>query len=253
MRLLQTVSLLACWPLGISAQTSAAKPAFETASIKMTEATGGGTHSEEHDTPGMLRASMTLKHYIEAAYDVKHYQVTGGPPWMDESTYAIVARLEGSEPAHDRGNSVHMALQQLLAERFQLKIHHESKEMPSYVLALAKGGFKIKEPATGQGCGSSSNSNGVRVKFEAKGCTMDDFAGYLARRLSQPVANRTGVEGRYDFTMEWTPDDLRSTSSDDALPSIFTVLQEKLGLKLENSKAPVDIIVVDSAERPSEN
>lgn len=241
--------------LALYAQSKDAKPVFESASIKMTAPSGGGGHSSEHDSTGLLRASMTLKSYIMAAYNVKAFQVTGGPKWIDDSTYEIVAKFEdGTAVGHDRGNQVHEALQALLADRFQLKFHHESKEMPTYVLVTTKAGFKLK-PATDQGCSTNSNGNGSRVKFVATGCTMADFASALARHTGEPVTDRTAVQGKYTFTLEYTPDDLRNNASSDqpALPSLFTVIQEQLGLKLETAKAPVDIIVVDSAERPTEN
>jgi uncharacterized protein (TIGR03435 family) len=250
----------AAWP-----QTPERMPPFETASIKMTQAKGGGGHSHESNTPGMLRGAMTLKRYIVSAYNVEPFQVTGGPAWIDESTYEIVAKLEGSAeappnpaPGGHPNNSerIHAALQTLLAERFQLKIHHESKDVPAYAMTVAKSGFK-PQPDLTPGCsgGTNSNGNGVSQKFTATCIEMAEFASFLARRANRPVADQTHTQGRYSFTLEWTPDDLKNSASADqpALPSLFTVLQEQLGLKLEVTKAPVDIIVVDSAERPSEN
>ncbi len=248
------------WP-----QTAERIPLFETASIKMTESKGGGSHSHENDTPGMLRGAMTLKSYIMVAYNLKPFQVTGGPPWIDESTYEIVAKLESSAeappnaaPGELRNNSdrIHAALRTLLAERFQLKIHHQSKEVPAYAMIVAKSGFKLQPDVT-PGCsgGTSSNGNGVSQKLTATCIEMATFAGFLARRMNTPVADQTHLQGRYSFTLESTPDDLKNSASADqpALPSLFTVLQERLGLKLETTKASADIIVVDGAERPSEN
>ncbi len=248
------------------AQTDS-KAVFEAASIKMSAARGGGGHSHENDSPGLLRASMTLKSYVVAAYGVKPYQVSGGPEWVDDSTYDIVAKLENARddqfPANltPRQRSVaenrrlHEALQALLAERFQLKIHHETKEMPAYALTVAKSGFKLKESASTKGCGTNSNGNGVSVKLTATCIDMAALSSFLTRQMGRPVANLTNLAGLYDFTMEWTPDDLKSVASADqpALPSLFTALQDRFGLKLEPRKAPVDFIIVDGAERPTEN
>ena len=223
----------------------------------MSRATGGSGHSDENDDPGLLRGSMTLKSYIMTAYDVKPYQVIGGPNWVDESTYDIVAKLErsGDNPAAAGEPQVHVALQALLADRFQLKIHHEAKEIPAYALTVTKGGFKLKETSETTGCGTSSKGSGTGINFRATCADMTGFASSLARRMGRPVSDETHLQGLYTFTLEWTPDDLKTGASRDqpTLPSLFTVLQEKLGLKLEARKVPVDIIVVDSADRPSEN
>ena len=182
----------AAWP-----QTPERMPPFETASIKMTQEKGGGGHSHEHNTPGMLRGAMTLKSYIMSAYDVEPFQVTGGPAWIDESTYEIVAKLESGADAppnpapgsrRNDGERIRAALQTLLAERFQLKIHHESKEVPAYAMTVAKSGFKLQPDVT-PGCsgGTNSNGNGVSQKLQRNlhrdgdVCRVPNSAGLAAR------------------------------------------------------------------------
>ena len=243
------------------------KPVFEAASIKMSRATGGSGHSNENSDPILLRASMTLKSYIVSAYNVKAYQVTGGPNWIDDSTYDIMAKLEIAElpklaatltpreRATAEEDRLHTALRGLLADRFQLKLHHESKDMPAYALTVVKSGFKLKETSETAGCGTSSKGDGTSINFTATCVDMTRFASYLARVMKQSVSDETHLQGSYSFGLEYVPDDLKVTASTDqpALPSLFTVLQQKLGLRLEQKKVPVDIIVVDSAERPSEN
>lgn len=248
------------WP-----QAAEPKPVFEAASIKMVNLTGGGGHSHENDDPGMLRGSMTLKSYIMSAYGVKAFQVAGGPSWIDDTTYEIVARLEnppapmekltGRERSAAQGNRLHLALQQLLLERFQLKFRHETKMMPAYALTVSKSGLKIKPAAEASNCGTSSNGNGVSTKLTATCIDMAAFASFLARQLRLPVLDQTSVPGAYSFQLEWTADDLKvaDSSNQPALPSLFTILDQQLGLKLESKKAPMDILVVESAERPSEN
>jgi uncharacterized protein (TIGR03435 family) len=252
---LAIVSLLLLSP-ALHAQTADHGPVFETASIKMTEPKLGGGHVHEHDGPGLLRASMTLKSYIRVAYEVEPYQVTGGPEWMDASTYDILAKLEnGALQNGGNAKQLHAALRNLLAERFQLKFHHETKDMPAYALTVAKSGLKLKPVSGGSGCGTNSNGNGVRVTYTATCIDIAEFASYLSRNAGRPVLDQTRIDGLYSFSLVWTPDDLKAAASPDspALPSLFTVIQEQLGLRLDPRKAPVDIMVVDNAERPSEN
>jgi uncharacterized protein (TIGR03435 family) len=247
-------------------QTAEPKAVFETASIKMVSLKEGGGHSHESGDPGMLRGSMTLKSYIMTAYGVKAFQVTGGPNWIDATTYEIVAKLENPRvplpeklTTHERSVSederLQLALQTLLSERFQLKFHRDTKQMSAYALTVSKSGFKLKAAPKTNDCGTSSTGNGASRRFTATCIDMAAFASFLARQMRLPVFDQTSVQGVYSFTMEWTPDDLKTAdpADQDGLPSLFTVLDKQLGLKLDPKKAPVEIIVVDSAERPSEN
>ena len=241
-----------------------AKPAFEEASIKLDMNLEG---ADVDTSPGLLRSQMTLRRYIAYAYDMRPYQVIGGLPWMDSEHYAIVAKLENprvgsaaaSSPRQESDSEesqIRTALQQLLADRFQLKFHRESKDLPGYALAVAKGGLKIKEVPAGDGSDTSSHGNGTTRKLSATRVNMPGFAAYLSRQLSRPVVDQTHVAGYYTFTLEWTPDELKPIAPSDQqpLPSLFTALQEQIGLKLESQHAaPVEILAIDSAERPSEN
>jgi len=168
---------------------------------------------------------------------------------------ALSNAAEPNQRATAEEDRLHSALQGLLAERFQLKLHHESKDMPAYALTIVKSGFKLKEASETTGCGTNSKGNGTSINFTATCVDMTRFASYLARVTKQPVSDDTHLRGSYSFGFEYSPDDLKAAVSADqpALPSLFTVLQQKLGLKLEQKKIPVDTIVVDSAERPSEN
>lgn len=245
-------ALLLLIPTLVPAQNKE-KPAFEAASVKLDRSLDG---ADVDTSPGLLRAQMTLRRYIAYAYDVRPYQVVGGMPWMDSEHYAIVAKLENPREANPEGPQIRTALQQLLAERFQLKFHHETKELPGYALTVAKGGLKVKEAQAGEGSDISSRGNGTTRKLTATRVDMPGFAAYLSRQLSRPVTDQTHVAGAYTFTLEWTPDELKPIAASDQqqLPSLFTALQEQLGLKLESAhSAPVDILAVDNAERPSEN
>jgi uncharacterized protein (TIGR03435 family) len=240
-------------------QTTGPKIEFEAASIKMTRPTGGGGHSHANQEHDLVRASMTLKGYIQMAYEVADTQVKGGPNWVDDSTYDLVAKL-GREVAPlpkdlPVQNPAHLALQNLLADRFQLRIHRESKEVPGYALAVAKNGPKMKESQQAGNCGTSSNSDGGPHKFVATCVDMADFARTVGRLLKMPVTDETNLKRRYDFEFEWSPVDMRGNASADSqsAPTLFTILSSQLGLKLESRKESIDILVVDSAQRPTEN
>lgn len=255
-------------------QTAERKPVFEAATIKPTDPAAKG--SFYNTDPGRVDAqNWTLKSYILIAYSLRPYQLSGISGWMDSDHFDIMAKLEdmGDEglPSKDdprarrqaEGARLRSALQALLAERFHLKFHRDSKTMPGYAMSLAKGGFK-PAPVAG-GSGPSMRYGGGHLT--AKQASMESMATFLENQLDQPVADFTQLPGFFDFTLDWTPDDMRSRSGPDAPPqssvyiasdpaktaSIFTALQEQLGLKLETKRIPVDIIVVDSAERPSGN
>jgi uncharacterized protein (TIGR03435 family) len=257
------LTLLLISPL-LRAQTAEPKPAFAVASIKLDPKADG---ADSEPGPGLLRAQMTLARFIAMAYDVKPYQVTGGPNWTDAEHYDILAKLEhageealapDSTPRQraDANNArIRAALQDLLAERFQLKFHRESKEMPCYALTAAKGGFKLKPLEGGGEHGTTSKGDGARRTLIATGVDMGRLVAFLSRQVDRPVVDLTHIQGFYTFTLEWMPDDLKTAASSDqpSLPCIFTALQEKLGLKLEPQKASVELLMIDSAERPSEN
>jgi len=148
------------------------------------------------------------------------------------------------------------ALQALLADRFQLVIHRETKMMPGYVLAVAKNGFKLKE-TTDDG---KANFGSNRGKFTAHEISMELLARNISGLLTSPVVDMTGIKGVFDLALEWTPDEVQSPAkpggeaAEPSLgPSIFTALQEQLGLKLETQKTPVEMIVIDRIERPTAN
>ena len=139
-------------------------------------------------------------------------------------------------------------LQQLLADRFQLHVHTETKEGPIYKLVIAKSGFKLKNaPDSERPRGSSWGRDRIQVLNGPIG----SLAFSLSDILGRTVMDKTGLAGRYEIDLKWTPDELQGTP--DAGPTMFTALQEQLGLKLESAKGPVETFVVDHVERPSEN
>jgi uncharacterized protein (TIGR03435 family) len=237
--LARLTALLTIW-LGIAFAQS---PVFEAASVKPSDPTK--PESFWNVSPGRLNVrNMSLKSLVMAAYSVQRYQVAGGPKWVDSDRFDIAAKLEDTgdrSTGKEAAMRLTAAAQALLAEHFQLEFHRETKSVSGYSLVTAKGGFKLR-PAAGDG------SNSIRTgrnKMEARGYSMDHLAASLSTQLEGPVVDATGVEGTFDFVVEW--------SLDDSGPSLFTALQETLGLKLESRKASVPVIVIDRAEKPAGN
>lgn len=235
-----------------AAQPPAPQPVFEAASIKPADPAAHG--SSWNTRPGRITASnQTLRRCIMIAYDLKDYQVAGGPKWMNSEAYDIVAKLEdqGKPPTGKEIDAqIRLALQALLAERFHLEVHRETRPMPAYTLVVAKNGFKL-QPVEPKG-GSSTNTG--RGRLTATGISMERMAGTLSSVLDRPVVDNTGITGVFDLKLEWSPDENQETSLDKpAAASIFTAIQEQLGLRLEAHKTDVSVIVVDRADKPSEN
>ena len=213
-------------------------PVFEAASIKPSKEFSG-RHWDSHPGTISLRGH-SLKSLICVAYHVKESQVSGGPKWLDDDRFDINAKAEG--PAEDP--QLLAMLQTLLAERFQLVFHHEEKIGSAFALVAAKSGLKI-QPVEAEG----SRSSGSKGRIVAKGVSMEKLAEILSRQAGAPVSDMTGATGVYNFTLEW------STEGDaaDIQSALFAALQQQLGLKLEMRKLPVDLLVIDRAEKPSEN
>jgi uncharacterized protein (TIGR03435 family) len=280
---------------GAQAQTqniSAHKPAlqYDVASIKLIIPGSGITNVTGRigmtDIPdGFVARFATVKMLIGRAYAIDDYQLTGAPDWASKERYDIDAKFDSStadelqklSPA-DRVIARQEMLRALLAERFNLTIHREDKDVQVYYLVVAKNGPKLQEvklddaesdkskagPAPGSGAMTVGASGG---QIRGYATTLATLTGMLTRTLHRPVLDRTGLTEKYDFTLRWTPDDNASQpapggsssglpSADPAPnsgPSLFTAIQEQLGLKLEPAKGPVEFIVIDRVERPSGN
>jgi uncharacterized protein (TIGR03435 family) len=215
---------------------------FEVASVKPDRSDSGHTSV---DTDGNLlrMTNITLQAAIVWAYRISAPQISG-PAWLALEKYDILAKTESGEPSPPM-------LQALLAERFHLEVHRETKELPVYALIVAKNGPKLKKASLAKDDLRSSLGH-----LTATGISMPRLAEFLARPragLDRPVADQTGIDGVFDFTLDWTPDDSTKKSAD-APPSIFVALQEQLGLKLEARKSPMPVLIVDRAEKtPVEN
>jgi uncharacterized protein (TIGR03435 family) len=226
-------------------QTPQAKhPEFEVASIRPVE--DDGHHSSNRDNATYRTHNLSLKRLIARAYDVEENQVFGGPPWLDTEGFDINARIPDEfvkDPARD---TVPQMLQNLLATRFQLVVHRETRQGSGFLLTVAKKGSKM-EPAKKDD--PNSHFRGRTNSLAAENATTEAFARYLSRtrEIGGLVIDKTGLQGGYNFELEWSSD------PSDGRPSIFTAIQEKLGLKLDSAKVPFEAIVVDSAQKPEAN
>ncbi|HEV3200557.1 MAG TPA: TIGR03435 family protein [Bryobacteraceae bacterium] len=235
---------------------------FEVASLKPSQpgGRGGGIRpaqgGERYDA-----TNVSLKLIITVAYRVKGEQVVGGPDWMNTELYDMRAKAEKPSSVEE----LHLMLQDLLADRFKLQFHRESKELPIYALTVDKNGPKL-QPHEAQSAGDpwidQAQEQFLHVKLHAKFVPMDYFAWWLGRVLDRPVLDLTKLKGGYDFDLAYTrelppgiPEGalLNGEAIDTSGPSIFEAMQKQLGLKLERQKGPVEIIVIDHAEKPTEN
>ena len=231
------------------AQASDVRPAYEAASIKVN--TSASNSSSSHGSPGqVVMTNLTLQRLIERAYGVKAFQVSG-PRWMETVRFDIAAKYPPDTKSDDRS----MMLRTLLEDRFKLTVHRESKDLPGFALVVAKGGIKLK-PVEASGSGSGTDHNGGRVQnLKATQISMAGLADFVARILGETVVNKTGIDGVYDFELHWTNEDQPPDGVEAAqAPSLYTALQETVGVRLQPQKVPVEIIVVDHVERtPIEN
>jgi uncharacterized protein (TIGR03435 family) len=214
---------------------------FEVASIKRAVPDAGGSSGEDGRN-GVLRVyNVTLKRCIRYAYAMPEGQILGGPKWIDDLRFDIIARAD-----HPAGEPELLTmLQPLLADRFNLEFHHESRTISGYALTLAKGGIK----ATVSDPNRRSGANGGRGFVDAVAFPVSELTIRLSAVLGRPVIDMTGDKRRFDIHLRWTPDDTATSDS----PSLPTALQEQLGLRLEARKVPVDVLVVDRAALPSDN
>ena len=191
---------------------------------------------------------MTLKRCIKGAYGVGPNQIIGGPDWLDSDRFEITAKAEG--PVGDR--ILMTMLQTLLSERFKLALHREKRSVEVYVLEATNNTTKLEK---GDG-GGAKTSNG-RGDIVATNTTMDRFAEILSRQMDLPVVNHTELEGVFNLRLQWTLESARLAKPSDVPtaegPSIFTAIQEQLGLRLHAQKVPVEVLIIDHAERPSGN
>jgi uncharacterized protein (TIGR03435 family) len=300
LQVLQVVCCLsiAAYPMPLRAQSTAGQapatqsaqsadtplPSFEVASIRPVENNGPFViNSGCGPNPGRCTPSnVTVKMLIQTAYNVKDFQVSGGPGWISSERFDIKAKVDDSLaeqlqklPRAQRQAQMGLMLQSLLADRFKLKVTRETKELPVFTLVVAKGGPKLTEvpppdtepaphppvypPKAAPGEFFIWIRNGQAV-IEGNATPITNLANTLSLQVKRQILDQTGLKGTYTFTLQFTPEvgiggeslPVPGADPSDAT-SLFTAIQEQLGLRLESTKGPVDTIVIDHIEEPSPN
>lgn len=265
---LLAVSLITLWT---HAQSQLSSTRFEVATIRRASDCSGAHERESPGRFGIL--CVPLREVIRVAYGNPEASspgripaVIGGPHWLDSERYDIFATAPANAGLDQMYGPMTRAL---LEDRLRLKLHDEIRSLPVYNLAILKRGAKLKptedggcaeidpktvlqSPAPPNYCGRFTLTTGAMTIFDGYGVTVDAFIEHVLRTLDRPVIDRTGLIGRFDIHLEFASNDLLDTG-DVPQASIFTALQEQLGLKLSNATGPVQVHVIDSIERPSEN
>jgi len=271
----------------------AASPVFEVASVKANKSGEGFIRFGLQPGGRFTAQNVPARELIRFAYNVQPFQIDGGPGWLNSDRFDVTAKAEGDFPPVGPGQSgpVQEMMQNLLAERFKLKTHRETKEMPIYELKLARSDGRLGkqiEPSTvdcaaqrGRGAGPNGRGGpngpppappqpgerpqcGMFMGFANVGAgdvPMQQLAQLLSQRVQRIVVDKTGLTGRYSFNLEFTPDQMPPPGAlppgvqpppiNPDGPSLFTALQEQLGLKLESARGQVETLVIDSIEQPT--
>lgn len=265
-------------------------PAFSVASVKP-DKSGNGQTRFMYSPDGLQGTNVPLRELLREAYGVQDKQISGAPDWLNSERYDVELKLE--KPATEEQLSQldenqaaslrqHM-LQALLAEQFKLAVHRETKELPVYTLVVAENGPKFPEIKTDDaGPGGPKGQRMMQIsrdggQLASQGTPMSLLVRLLSEQVGRPVLDKTGLTGNYDFALQWKPDpslvsptpmfkgfeggqlkngqqeDTGTSSAESSKPSIFTAVQDQLGLKLEPQKAPAEILVIDHIEPPAEN
>jgi uncharacterized protein (TIGR03435 family) len=259
--LIRTAAAIAIVAWGAGAQTRPSFDAFEVAAIKPTPPDfQGGRFITMQGGNRFVARNHTLKTLVAAAYNLNPRAISGGPAWSDADHFDILASTPGAvRPTLDQQMAM---LRKLLADRFELAVHRTQKEMPVYALTLAKNGPTMKE-STAPPDAQPVLINSIfpdRVVLPARNATMAQFASMMQRAvLDRPVVDKTGLTAKYDFDLEWAPDETQFSgrvtvvASEPPKLDLFAAVQQQLGLRLESSKGLVDVLVIDRAGRPSAN
>lgn len=238
-----------------------ADPSWEAATIKPSdpERQGIGINMNGRN---FSTHNTTLRDLLTFTYGLHPNQIVGAPGWVETDKFDLAARPD--MPGMPSDLQIKSMMKKLIAERFKLKVHTEKKELSVFLITVAKGGPKLtkndSDPKGLPGLGFRGLGNLV-----VRNGNMSDFAQMMQSRvLDRPVVNQTNLEGRYDFTMQWTPDETQfggqgaraqaqAAEGAPQNPDLFTAMQQQLGLKIEATKAPADVFVIDHVEKPSGN
>jgi bla regulator protein blaR1 len=260
---------------------AAAVPQYDVAAIKPSKS-GDMRMMLMFKPDGVDMTGVPVQLMLRVTFNIEDDRILGAPEWVKTERFDINAKVAPEDaPKLDklsRGQRDSMLLP-LLADRFGLKYHHETRDLPYFALVVAKGGPKLKEstPEPGGAEGSPKRRmtliNGMG-NIEGQGSTMENLAHVLTPQVGRMIMDKTGLTGAYDYTLHWTPDNVPMPGGpgggpggaptgapaaggppppDASAPGLLTALQEQLGLKLESEKGPVDVIVIDHIDKPSEN
>lgn len=258
--LLSLVLFMSC--SAVTAQTVTPRPtfdAFEVATIKpVASDPKASRYITMQGNTRFVEKDYTLKGLIAAAYNLNPHAISGGPDWMDAEHYDITAISPGSvRPTREEQMAM---LRKLLEERFALAFHRESRDLSMFALKIAKGGSRLRENTNNQIPALVSMVYPQSIKLPARNVTMRDFASMLQRAIvDRPVVDQTGLTGKYDFDLEWAPDERQfngevpAASVEAPAPPLFAAVEQQLGLKLEPGRESVSALIVDRAARPSAN
>ncbi|QMV18483.1 TIGR03435 family protein [Granulicella sp. 5B5] len=249
---------------GVAQQPAPSLPVYDTVVIKQSDSLVRGNHTDVDDTT-FQATNVSLKHLLVNAYGIREGLMFGLPGWASSSRFDITAKVTDPDLKTLRSltrEQRQAMLAAVLVDRFHLKTHTEIKTLPVYEMIVAKGGPKLKvsavpsDPANPDRPGLG-NMNVHNTTIIATGVTLSELAGNLAFPLDRTVIDKTGLTGRYDFQLQWTPDNAANGAADsgaaDLPPDLFTAMQEQLGLRLQAAKGPVETLVVDHVEQPTQN
>ena len=223
----------------LCASIALAQPAFEVTSVKPSAPDQPGMSMNQ--TAGrVVLQNATLRWAVETAYGLQDWQLSGGPKWADSEHYDI----EGKCPGDTKQSQIFEMVKTLLADRFQLKFHRQTREVAAYALLPAKSGLKLPKA---EDPNAPSNWSSGDTQASGKSMTTGGFSEVLSRSLGRPVVDETGSKEIFDFKISWASKD------EETKASLFAVLQERLGLRVEARRVPVEMFVIDSAERPAAN
>ena len=265
---------------GIAMAQTPSQPQFEVASVKPAAPDQRGTFIRNMPGGRFSVTNMTLKELIQFAWRIQGFQISGGPSWIESARWDITAKPETTP----KQGEMPLMVQALLADRFQLTVHRETKELPVYALVVRKdgklgpglteakeGGCTVPDmtkppPPPEPGKMPSLSCGGMMMgtrQLRASAAQISSLVPALSRILGRTVIDKTGLTAKFDIVLQWTPDESQAVRPPpdgtaaappaDAGPSFFTALQEQLGLKLDSQKGPVEIFIIDRVEKPTEN